>query len=57
LIKEFVGITAFREATGLGWKWLDRAEEWYVITPLNRNGEMIYSPDDLSVAKLMVNSD
>jgi DNA-binding transcriptional MerR regulator len=57
LAKEVVGKDAFREATGLGWKWLNKAEEWGVITPENRNGELIYSPDDLAVGKLMVDMD
>lgn len=57
LAKEVVGKDAFREATGLGWKWLNKAEEWGVITPENRSGELIYSPDDLAVGKLMVDMD
>ena len=57
LAKEVVGRDAFREATGLGWKWLNKAEEWGVITPENRGGEVIYSPDDLAVGKLMVDMD
>lgn len=54
---EVSGKEAFREATGLGLKWLNKAEEWGVITPGNRNGEMIYSSDDLAVGKLMVDMD
>ena len=54
LAKEVVGIDAFREATGLGLKWLKKAEEWGVITPEKRNGEVVYSPDDLAIGKLMV---
>jgi DNA-binding transcriptional MerR regulator len=57
LAKEVVGRDDFREATGLGWKWLNKAEEWGVITPENRNGEVIYSPDDLAIGKLMVDMD
>jgi DNA-binding transcriptional MerR regulator len=55
--KEVVGRDAFREATGLGGKWLNKAEEWGVITPENRNGEVVYSPDDLAVGRLMVDMD
>jgi DNA-binding transcriptional MerR regulator len=54
LHKEIVGRDAFREATGLGWKWLNKAEEWGVITPEICNEEVTYSPDDLAVGKLMV---
>jgi len=56
-VTEVVGRDAFREATGLGEKWLDKAEAWGVITPENRNGEVIYSPDDLAVGRLMVDMD
>ena len=57
LAREVVGKDAFREATGLGWKWLDKAEAWGVITPERRGGEVIYSPDDLAIGKLMVDMD
>ncbi|UCD80325.1 MAG: MerR family transcriptional regulator [Desulfobacterales bacterium] len=57
LAREVVGRDAFREASGLGWKWIDKAEEWGVITPEIRDGEVIYSPDDLAIAKLMVDMD
>jgi DNA-binding transcriptional MerR regulator len=57
LAKEVVGKEAFREATGLGFKWLNKAEEWGVITPEICNGEVIYSPDDQAVGKLMVDMD
>lgn len=57
LAKEVVGEEAFREATGLGLKWLNRAEEWDVITPEIRNGDVVYSPDDLAIGKLMVDMD
>jgi len=57
LTKEVIGREAFREATGLGFKWLNQAEQWGVITPENRNGDVIYSPDDLAIGKLMVDMD
>jgi len=57
LVKEIVGRDAFRKATGLGWKWLNKAEEWGVITPEICNGKVIYSTDDLAVGKLMVDMD
>jgi hypothetical protein len=57
LAKEVIGREAFREATGLGFKWLDQAEQWGVITPENRNGDAIYSSDDLAIGKLMVDMD
>ena len=57
LAKEIVGREAFRQATGLGLKWLNQAEQWGVITPENRNGDVIFSPDDLAIGKLMVDMD
>jgi DNA-binding transcriptional MerR regulator len=57
LAKEVIGRNAFRQATGLGRKWLDKAEQWEVITPENRDGDVVYSPDDLAVGKLMVDMD
>jgi DNA-binding transcriptional MerR regulator len=57
LAKEVIGREAFREATGLGFKWLNQAEQWGVITPENRNGAVIYSSDDVAIGKLMVDMD
>jgi DNA-binding transcriptional MerR regulator len=55
--KEVVGKEAFRAATGLGLKWLKKAEEWGVITPEKRKDDAIYSTDDLAIGKLMVDMD
>ena len=57
LAREVIGREAFRRATGLGRMWLNKAEEWDVITPEIRNGDVVYSPDDLAVGKLMVDMD
>ncbi len=57
LTKEVIGREAFREATGLGFKWLNQAEQWGVISPEHRNGDVIYCPDDLAIGKLMVDMD
>jgi DNA-binding transcriptional MerR regulator len=55
---EIKGREAFRQATGLGKKWLAKAEEWGVITPdILPDGEPTYSPDDLAIGKLMVDMD
>ena len=52
------GREAFRQATGLGEKWLAKAEEWGVITPdVSHDGETVYSPDDVAIGKLMVDMD
>ncbi len=55
---EIDGRDAFRRETGLGKKWLAKAEEWGVITPeVLADGEALYSPDDLAIGKLMVDMD
>jgi DNA-binding transcriptional MerR regulator len=49
---------AFRQVTGLGEKWLAKAEEWGVITPeFLEDGALVFSPDDVAVGKLMVDMD
>ena len=54
---ETVGEEAFREATGLGAKWLAEFEEWGVITWKERGDEKIYSQDDVIIGKLLVDLD
>ena len=55
---EIEGRDAFRQATGLGRKWLAMAEEWGVITPeILTDGKTLYSPDDIAIGKLMVDMD
>jgi len=55
---EIKGREAFRQATGLGRKWLALAEEWGVLTPdILANGDAVYSPDDVAIGKLMVDMD
>ena len=49
-----IGRDAFREATGLGWKWLSRAIEWGLISPESRDEEEVFSADDVAIGKLMV---
>ena len=57
LAHEIVGRDAFRAATGLGRKWLAKAEEWGVITPELRDAEPVYSADDVAIGRLMVDMD
>jgi DNA-binding transcriptional MerR regulator len=40
---EIVGEEQFRNATGLGRRWLAKMEEWHIITPEIRNGHKTYS--------------
>ena len=55
---EIEGRDAFRQETGLGKKWLAKAEEWRVITPeVLPDGEALYSQDDVAIGKLMVDMD
>jgi len=55
---EIEGKEAFHQETGLGKKWLAKAEEWELITPdVLEDGKMTYSPDDVAIGKLMVEMD
>jgi len=55
---EIEGRDTFRQTTGLGKKWLAKAEEWGVITPeVRKDGEALYSQDDIAIGKLMVDMD
>ena len=49
--------TEFRKATGIGEKWLDKMEEWKVITPAVREGQKVYSQDDITIGRLVVEMD
>ena len=51
------GEEAFRKATGLGRKWLVKMEEWGIISPELRDGEKVYSQDDITLGKLVVEMD
>ena len=57
LSTELVGIDAFREATGLGRKWLAIMQDWGVITHGVRDREPVYSRDDVIIGRLMVDMD
>jgi len=55
---EIEGRDAFRQTTGLGKKWLAKAEEWGVITPeILADGGALFSQDDIAIGKLMVDMD
>lgn len=57
LVTEVVGHEAFRQATGLGRKWLAIMEAWGIISCQSQNGQPIYSRDDLIIGRLMVDMD
>jgi DNA-binding transcriptional MerR regulator len=54
---EIVGKDAFQEATGLGRYWLDNMEEWGIISSIVRDGELVYSHENLIIGRLMVDMD
>ena len=54
---EVTGRELFRKATGLSRKWLATMEEWNVITAEERNGQPVYSQDDVILGKLLVDMD
>ena len=49
LSSEISGREAFGKETGLGRKWLTKMEEWGVITPTVKNGDPVYSQDDVII--------
>lgn len=57
LTREIVGRDAFHETTGLGRKWIRMAEEWGLIEPEIRDGQAVYSLDDVAIGKLMLDMD
>jgi DNA-binding transcriptional MerR regulator len=57
LQKEVVGEEAFCKATGMGKKWLARFEEWGVISSVPREGEKVYSQDEVIIGRLLVDLD
>ena len=57
LPNEIDGEEAFWKATGLARKWLGKMEEWGIINPEIRNGRKIYSQDDITLGKLLVEMD
>jgi DNA-binding transcriptional MerR regulator len=54
---EIVGEEEFRKATGIGKKWLEKMEEWEIITPGVREGVKVYSQDDIMIGRLIVEMD
>jgi DNA-binding transcriptional MerR regulator len=57
LTSEITGSETFEEATGLSNKWLTKMEEWKVITAKIKNGQPVYSQDDVIIGKLLVDMD
>ncbi|MBS3808537.1 MAG: MerR family transcriptional regulator [Desulfobacterales bacterium] len=51
---EVAGRQAFMEATGISTKWLEKMEQWNIITGEQRNGQRYYSRDDVIIGKLLV---
>lgn len=54
---DVVGKEAFRKETGLGPKWLDKMEQWGIITSKQVEGHSVYSQDDLIIGRLVVDID
>ncbi|MFW6081219.1 MAG: MerR family transcriptional regulator [Desulfosalsimonas sp.] len=51
---EVAGREAFIEATGISRKWLDKMEQWRIISSEQRDGIQCYSRDDVIIGKLLV---
>jgi len=57
LQKEVVGEDALAKATGMAKKWIAKFEEWGVISSVVREGQKVYSQDDVIIGKLLVDLD
>jgi DNA-binding transcriptional MerR regulator len=57
LPNEVEGEESFLKASGLGRKWLARMEGWGIISPEVRNGQKVYSQDDITLGKLVLEMD
>jgi hypothetical protein len=51
------GEEAFLKATEIGRRWLARMEEWGIISPEIRSGRKIYSQDDITLGRLVLEMD
>lgn len=54
---EIVGQDAFQETTGLGRYWLDKLEEWGIISARMDGEEPVYSHENIVIGRLMVDMD
>jgi len=57
LQKEVVGEEALAKTTGMARKWIAKFEEWGVISWVMRQGQKVYSQDDVIIGKLLVDLD
>jgi DNA-binding transcriptional MerR regulator len=57
LQKEVVGEEALAKVTGMARKWIAEFEEWGVISSVMREGQKVYSQDDVIIGKLLVDLD
>ncbi len=55
--EEVVGEDQFTETTGLARAWLAKAEEWGIISSEERDGQKVFSSDDIAIGKLMLEMD
>lgn len=44
----------FLKETGMSEKWLDKMQQWEIITPEQTADRLIFAPDDVIIAKLVV---
>lgn len=57
LQKEVVGEEALAKATGMAKHWIAKFEGWGVLSPAKKEGQKVYSQDDVIIAKLLVDLD
>lgn len=54
---EIRGRERFIKASGMSPKWLTKMEEWGVVSPKKEGEELVYSHDDLNIARLISDMD
>jgi DNA-binding transcriptional MerR regulator len=54
---EVTGRDEFREVTGLGRHWLQKMEEWKIVSPEMADGEPVYSREEVVLGRLVVDMD
>jgi len=55
--RDVVGKDAFQESTGLGRYWLDKLEEWGIISACTDGEKRVYSYENVVIGRLMVDMD
>jgi len=55
--REIVGKKAFQKTTGMALYWINKMEEWGIISSVLKDGQPVYSHENVIIGKLMVDMD